>query len=32
MAVGFAIHNSMTDHGGVIKATQMRSSQMGNLF
>ena len=32
MAVGFAIHNSMTDHGGMIPATQMRASQMGNLF
>lgn len=32
MAVGFAIHNSMTNHGGIIPATQMRSSQMGNLF
>lgn len=32
MAVGFAIDNSMTDHGGIIKATQMRASQMGNLF
>lgn len=29
---GFAIHNAPTDHGGVIPATQMRSSQMGNLF
>lgn len=29
---GFAIHNALTDHGGVIPATQMRSSQMGNLF
>lgn len=32
MAVGFAVHNSMTNHGGMIPATQMRSSQMGNLF
>ncbi|ENU21890.1 hypothetical protein F993_03819 [Acinetobacter proteolyticus] len=32
MAVGFAIHNSMTNHGGIIPATQMRTSQMGNLF
>lgn len=32
MAIGFAIHNSMTDHGGMIPATQMRASQMGNLF
>ena len=32
MTVGFAIHNSMTNHGGMIPATQMRSSQMGNLF
>lgn len=29
---GFAIHNSMTDHGGIIPATQMKASQMGNLF
>lgn len=29
---GFAIHNAPTDHGGRIPATQMRSSQMGNLF
>ena len=29
---GFAIHNAPTDHGGIIPATQMRSSQMGNLF
>ena len=32
MSVGFAIHNSKTDHGGIIPATQMRASQMGNLF
>jgi uncharacterized Zn-binding protein involved in type VI secretion len=32
MANAFAIHNSMTDHGGIIQATQMRASQMGNLF
>ena len=32
MSVGFAIHNSKTDHGGIIAATQMRASQMGNLF
>ena len=32
MATGFAIHNSQTDHGGIIPATQMRASQMGNLF
>lgn len=32
MAKGFAIHNSMTSHGGIIPATQMRSSQQGNLF
>lgn len=32
MAKGFAIHNSMTNHGGIIPATQMRASQMGNLF
>lgn len=32
MAVGFAIHNSMTNHGGIIPATQSRTSQMGNLF
>ena len=32
MAKGFAIHNAPTDHGGVIPSTQMRSSQMGNLF
>lgn len=29
---GFAIHNAPTDHGGFIPATQVRSSQMGNLF
>lgn len=29
---GFAIHNAPTTHGGIIPATQMRSSQMGNLF
>ena len=32
MAKGFAIHNSMTNHGGIIQATQQRTSQMGNLF
>ncbi|EPF79737.1 hypothetical protein F945_00625 [Acinetobacter rudis CIP 110305] len=32
MMNGFAIHNAPTDHGGIIPATQMRSSQMGNLF
>ena len=32
MAKGFAINNSMTSHGGIIKATQQRTSQMGNLF
>ncbi|MFX5268140.1 PAAR domain-containing protein, partial [Acinetobacter baumannii] len=32
MAKGFAIHNAITDHGGVIPSTQSRSSQMGNLF
>lgn len=32
MAKGFAIHNAPTDHGGIVPATQMRSSQMGNLF
>lgn len=32
MARGFAIDNAPTDHGGFIPATQMRSSQMGNLF
>lgn len=32
MARGFAIHNAPTDHGGIIPATQIRSSQMGNLF
>jgi len=32
MAKGFAIHNAPTDHGGIIPATQMRGSQMGNLF
>ena len=32
MTVGFAIHNSMTDHGGIIPAKQMHISQMGNLF
>lgn len=29
---GFAIHNAPTDHGGFVPATQMRSSQIGNLF
>ncbi|MEN5172741.1 PAAR domain-containing protein [Acinetobacter higginsii] len=29
---GFAIHNAPTNHGGIIPATQMQSSQMGNLF
>ncbi|CAP01151.1 conserved hypothetical protein [Acinetobacter baumannii SDF] len=29
---GFAIHNAITDHGGIIPSTQMRTSQMGNLF
>lgn len=32
MAKGFAIHNAITNHGGIIPATQMQSSQMGNLF
>jgi len=32
MAKGFAIHNAPTDHGGFIPSTQVRSSQMGNLF
>lgn len=32
MAKGFAIHNAITDHGGLIPSTQMRTSQMGNLF
>lgn len=32
MAKGFAIHNSMTSHGGIIQATQQGISQMGNLF
>lgn len=32
MVKGFAIHNSMTNHGGIIQATQQRTSQMGNLF
>jgi len=32
MAKGFAIHNAPTDHGGIIPATQMRSSQMNHLF
>ena len=32
MAKGFAINNSMTNHGGIIKATQQTTSQMGNLF
>ena len=32
MAKGFAIHNSMTSHGGIIQATQQRTSQMGNSF
>ncbi|MFX7194134.1 PAAR domain-containing protein, partial [Acinetobacter baumannii] len=27
MAKGFAIHNAITDHGGVIPSTQSRSSQ-----
>lgn len=29
---GFAVHNAPTDHGGIIPATQMRDSQMGNAF
>lgn len=29
---GFAIHNAPTDHGGIIPATQMKDSQMGNAF
>lgn len=32
MAKDFAIHNAITNHGGIIPATQMQSSQMGNLF
>ena len=32
MAKGFAIHNALTDHGGIIPSTQVRSSQMGHLF
>ncbi|WP_288497336.1 PAAR domain-containing protein [uncultured Acinetobacter sp.] len=32
MTKGFAINNSMTNHGGIIQATQQRTSQMGNLF
>ena len=32
MAKGFAIDHSMTDHGGIIRATQMSASQMGSLF
>lgn len=32
MAKSFAINNSMTNHGGIIQATQQRTSQMGNLF
>lgn len=32
MAKGFAIHNALTDHGGIIPSTQIRSSQQGNLF
>lgn len=32
MVKGFAIHNAITNHGGIIPATQMQSSQMGNLF
>ena len=32
LMIGFAIHNSKTSHGGMIPATQMCSSQMGNLF
>ena len=32
MAKGFAIHHALTDHGGMIPSTQMRSSQMGHLF
>ena len=29
---GFAINNALTDHGGIIPATQFRDSQMGNAF
>lgn len=32
MAKGFAIHNALTNHGGRIPSTQVRSSQQGNLF
>lgn len=32
MSKGFAIHNAITDHGGMVPSTQMISSQMGNLF
>ena len=32
MAQSFATHHSMTNHGGIILANQMRVSQMGNLF
>ncbi|MDN8450111.1 PAAR domain-containing protein [Acinetobacter baumannii] len=32
MSKGFAIHNAITDHGGMVPSTQMKSSQMGNLF
>jgi len=32
MQMGFAVHNAPTDHGGIIPATQMKNSQMGNLF
>ena len=32
MSVGFAIHNAPTTHGGIIPATQMRASKMGNLL
>ena len=32
MFKAFAIHNAPTDHGGIIPATQQRTSQMGNFF
>lgn len=32
MAKAFAVHHSMTDHGGVIPATQIKATQMGIPF
>ncbi len=32
MAKSFAVHMAPTNHGGMIPATQSRSSQQGNLF